>query len=201
VDVSARRTGERGIVWPTGEQLPRNRYAEYGGDVHSRPRPGASEDLAHEKRLRALYDEVDGLLANYTCGRSTECCRFAVNNREPYVTSLEMEVVRKALGALGGVKAVLASQGKNKQLPTFVALAAQEGRCPLLGADDRCRIYASRPFGCRTFFCDRIEGGKLPRKEIAQLAQKLDGLAQAHDPASPKGRPFRGALAAVEARR
>ena len=29
--------------------------------------------------------------------------------------------------------------------------------CPLLSADGRCRIYASRPFGCRTFFCDDAE--------------------------------------------
>lgn len=169
--------------------------------MHSRPRPGASEDLGHEQRLRALYAEVDGLLADYTCDRSTECCRFAVTNREPYVTPVELELVRKALGALGGVKAVLNTPAKTKQLPTFVAQAAQEGRCPLLGNDDRCRIYASRPFGCRTFFCDRVEGGKLPRKEIAQLAQKLDAIAQLHAPASPKGRPFRGALTALEARR
>ena len=40
--------------------------------------------------LAALYTEVDARLASSSCPASTECCRFGVTGREPYVTSVEL---------------------------------------------------------------------------------------------------------------
>jgi Fe-S-cluster containining protein len=36
--------------------------------------------------------------------------------------------------------------------------ADTETRCPLLGANGRCTVYASRPYNCRRFACLRAPG-------------------------------------------
>ena len=49
----------------------------------------------------------------------------------------------------------------------------------------RCSIYADRPLGCRTFFCDRIRGpARQPveamdalQRRMLQLSEALDGEA------------------------
>jgi Fe-S-cluster containining protein len=50
-----------------------------------------------------------------------------------------------------------------------------DGACPLLGRDHRCTIYAHRPFGCRTHFC-QAAGGMIPRRQVADLIQRLEAL-------------------------
>jgi hypothetical protein len=37
----------------------------------------------------------------------------------------------------------------------------------------RCLIYADRPFGCRTHFCDAA-GGPYPRKFVVDLIRRLE---------------------------
>jgi uncharacterized protein len=53
-----------------------------------------------------------------------------------------------------------------------------DGSCPLLGRDGRCTIYQHRPFGCRTHFCAEA-GGMMPRRQVADLIQRLDTLDEA----------------------
>jgi Fe-S-cluster containining protein len=61
----------------------------------------------------------------------------------------------------------------------------------MLDARGRCRIYAARPLGCRTFFCERAQGpGKLPRSEIQRAVRDLAALASRHAPRAPEGRPL-----------
>ena len=132
--------------------------------------------------LRALYDEVDALLAPYSCDSSTECCRFGVTGREPYVTPAEVAELTVAIRAHGGLK-------KPKRLPIHVD--AKERRCALLDDEGRCSVYASRPFGCRTFFCDRIVGPKkFPRSEVQRLARAIADLSARHAPRAPYARPL-----------
>ena len=129
--------------------------------------------------LRALYAEVDALLSPFSCGSTTECCDFGLTGREPYPTAIELAEIELAMRA----------SPQKKRLP-MAATSSQKGKCPLLSAEGRCRIYASRPFGCRTFFCERItpDGAKLPRKEIQRLSRAVAdlsarfGAANARDP-------------------
>lgn len=146
--------------------------------------------------LLALYAEVDARLADFSCEASTECCQFGVTGREPYPTAVELTEVRHAIAAAGITlpKAGLANPGSRdaraKRLPM-----ADTRRCPLLSNEGRCRIYASRPFGCRTFFCDRMIGpGKLPRTDIQRISRAIADLSARHAPRDPHVRPLTNAL-------
>jgi len=136
----------------------------------------------HRAELRALYTEVDGLLAGWTCEASTDCCRFGVTGREPYPTAVELAEVQHAARARGGLP-------KRRSLPL-----AEERRCELLDDGGRCLIYASRPFGCRTFFCDRAEGPSgertVPRDAIARIGREIAALSARFAPADPGPRPL-----------
>ena len=81
-----------------------------------------------------------------------------------------------------------------KRLP-MVELRA----CPLLSEDGRCRVYASRPFGCRTFFCDDAEAPlgakkKLPRDAINAVGRHIADLSARFAPRDPGPRPLVKAL-------
>jgi Fe-S-cluster containining protein len=141
--------------------------------------------------LLALYAEVDALLAPYSCDSSGECCDFANTGREPYPTPPELAEVELAMRAASISLPRSAHAGaRKKSLPI-----ADSRVCPLL-SDGRCRIYASRPFGCRTYFCHRIapEGAKLPRSELRRLSQAIADLAARHSPRDPGPRPLTRAL-------
>jgi uncharacterized protein len=137
--------------------------------------------------LQALYLEVDAIASHIGCESTAECCKFGMTGREPYVTPPELELVLEALR----------KSGKNLQKPKGVkkrlSVVDAEKRCPLLGAEDRCMIYASRPLGCRTFFCGRATGA-LPRKDTQQWVRALTAIAEAHSPADPRARPLTSAL-------
>ncbi|MFS8066270.1 MAG: YkgJ family cysteine cluster protein, partial [Byssovorax sp.] len=69
-------------------------------------------------------------------------------------------------------------------------------RCPMLTDAGRCAIYASRPLGCRTFFCDRASAaGKVRHREISALVRQVQEIAAQHEPAGDQGRPLTRALA------
>ncbi len=138
---------------------------------------------AHRKELLALYAETDALMAAMSCDASTDCCRFGVTGREPYPTAVEATELLRAFAATG--KRVQ-NAPKKKSLPQVDA----ERRCPMLSAEGRCIVYASRPFGCRTFFCDRAEGKEPPRARIQELSRKLADLSARHDPRNPGARPL-----------
>jgi len=150
--------------------------------------------------LLALYAEVDALVEGWTCACSTphpdaapsaRCCHFAVTGREPYPTAVELEEVRHGVRLAG-----IAPRSPGK-LP--VVTAPGLGACPLLSAGQRCRIYSSRPFGCRTFFCDGAEAplgarSKLPREAIQALGRRVADLSARFAPRDPGPRPLVRAL-------
>jgi hypothetical protein len=121
--------------------------------------------------LARLYHEVDDLLAGWSCERSTDCCHFGRTGREPQLWPNEWELLRRELAARPAPR--------RRSLP----LAADE-RCPLLDDGGRCVAYAARPFGCRTYFCDRAVGPtrRPPRAELAALGRRVAALAEATDP-------------------
>jgi Fe-S-cluster containining protein len=147
--------------------------------------------------LLAVYAKVDALLEGWTCacsragvGRSpdAQCCHFAVTGREPYPTAIELTEVLHAVRASPPPKA------DPRRLPL-----AELRACPLLSTDGRCRVYASRPFGCRTFFCDHAEGRggerrKLPREAVNALGRRVADLSARYAPRDPGPRPLVKAL-------
>ncbi len=137
--------------------------------------------------LLALYAEVDRLLADFSCEGSTECCRFVLTGREPYPTAIELAEIARAVGARG------TTLGRRR---SSLPQVADDRACPLLSPGGRCTIYASRPFGCRTFFCARATGpGPLPRSEIQRLSRAIAALSERFDPRAPGARPLTRALA------
>ena len=44
---------------------------------------------ARKQQALAIYAQADGALDGWTCPSSTECCRFAVTGREPWLTQIE----------------------------------------------------------------------------------------------------------------
>lgn len=136
--------------------------------------------------LTAIYAEVDALVlaGGLACDSSTDCCRFGVTSREPYPTAVELAELERAVRGRGGLP-------KRRSLPM-----AGERRCPLLSDEGRCLVYASRPFGCRTFFCDRATGAPLARRDVQALARRIATLSERFAPADPGPRPLSRAFAA-----
>lgn len=58
-------------------------------------------------------------------------------------------------------------------------MSGEPGDCPLLLSDGGCSVYADRPFGCRTFFCDdaMLPAGNR-RREVDVLAKRLRTLSE-----------------------
>ena len=139
--------------------------------------------------LLALYARVDALLAPFSCDASTECCRFGITGREPYVTPVELAELERAIAARG---VPLSAAPRS---PRALPLVDEERRCPLLDANGRCRVYEARPLGCRTFFCDRVQGpGRIPRDEVNRVARDVADLAARFAPRDPHARPLTRAL-------
>lgn len=137
--------------------------------------------LKNQEALRALYEETDRLLAGWTCSASSECCRFGLTGREPLLWPNEWLLVDRALAArgLGG------KRRRRARLPVFGRGAADPERpCPLLSDEGRCTVYEVRPFGCRTFFCERAEGParRPPREALARIGREIAALARRDDP-------------------
>lgn len=144
---------------------------------------GAGDAKRDLDELRAIYARTATLTDGLGCDASTDCCRFGVTGREPYPTAIEIAELERGIRARGGLK-------KRRTLPV-----AGERRCAMLDDDGRCQVYASRPFGCRTFFCDRARdaGGNpvaLPREEIAALSRAIADLSARFDPRDPGPRPL-----------
>ena len=99
--------------------------------------------MGDDGRARALsiLAEVEGALADIRCQGSADCCRFAVTGREPWLTVVEWRLV----------VAELRRQGRRLPPPR----ESDDGRCPFLTDQARCQVYAARPLGCRSHFCER----------------------------------------------
>jgi Fe-S-cluster containining protein len=135
--------------------------------------------------LAALYRETDRSNAGSSCPASTECCRFGITGREPYVTSIEVAAIERAIARRGGPLSP-----KRRALP--IALDAERERvCPLLDDSGRCSVYESRPFGCRTFFCVRATIARRRRpSEERQLVNRLRAIAARHETGGDAPRPL-----------
>lgn len=119
------------------------------------------------------------MLSEFSCDSTTECCRFGVTGREPYPTAIELAELATGVGARGGMP--------KRRLPQVDA----ERRCPMLSDVGKCLVYSSRPFGCRTFFCDRMKGlSRFPRKEVAELGRRIQDLSAQFHPRDPGARPL-----------
>lgn len=177
---------------------PRKRGSQRTGSSHSPHGPAARE---HLEQLRALYARIDAAMEGWGCETSTDCCRFGVTGREPYPTAVELAELERAVRARGGLP-------KRRSLPVLTKGAGDERRCALLGDDGRCLVYAARPFGCRTFFCDRAHGpvgerapSGLPRAEIAEVGRAIAALSALFSPGDPGPRPLSRATGPWEAQR
>lgn len=127
-----------------------------------------------ETEIRAIYAAVDQLVASARrdCQSRTTCCQFLLTGKTPMLTAGEALVAAKAVRASG-----------RKLLPP--SRDHLSGRCPLLGKDDRCTIYASRPFGCRTHFCSPA-GGPMPRRSLQDLIHRLEAVAESLGDTDPR---------------
>lgn len=139
--------------------------------------------------LRALYAEVDALYQDVSCESSTECCRFGVTGRQPYVTSIELVAIERAVAARGGSRGL-----KRRALPLAKGRAEEERACPMLDARGRCTIYVDRPFGCRTYFCARAKGELPDRNDLRDLLNHLRDIAARHALGGEDARPLERAL-------
>ena len=182
----------------------------YPSTVRARTK-GRWRDHPAREELLGLFREADVLSAGCSCTCATatvredaRCCRFAVTGREPYPTPLELCEVNHAIRASGGkAPGGKASGGKASQGPSLtrrggrgLPLAREQGGdCPLLADDGRCGIYASRPFGCRTFFCQGHEAPRHVREAHQALGRRISALAARYFPRDPGPRPFTRALA------
>jgi Fe-S-cluster containining protein len=130
--------------------------------------------------LRSWYAEVDQLLHGWTCAASADCCHFARTGREPYLWPNEWALLERGIAARGLRSRALA------------VIREDERACRLLGADGRCTVYPVRPFGCRTFFCERASGPTRspPRAEIAAIARRIADAAVQQFPDCDGPRPL-----------
>jgi len=141
--------------------------------------------------LAAIYRHAKERFAGSRCEGSTECCRFAITGREPYVTSIEVLAVRRALARRGG-----ALRPKKRALP-LVPAGEDERTCPMLDERGRCCVYADRPLGCRTFWCHRAEhdDAAVSQSELNELVRRVQEVAAAHETRGDQGRPLTRAFA------
>lgn len=146
--------------------------------------------------LRALYRDVDARYAGTSCEGTTECCRFGRTGREPYVTELEVALIRKAIARRGGPKAL--ARAASRPPAPLLPVIKNEKVCGLLTREGRCSIYAERPFGCRTFFCERATSlHPVAHREMLSFVDRLKSLAQGLGRRAHEGRPLSRILASI----
>ena len=153
--------------------------------TRSRPVDGEAALL---EELAELYRQVDLSQVGASCPASTECCRFGVTGREPYVTSIEVAALRRAVARRGGPLSP-----RRRALPLATAPGSQKAEriCVFLDAAGRCSVYGSRPFGCRTFLCARATPPANPAgPERRELVNRLRDIASRHEPGGDAPRPL-----------
>ncbi|MDZ4743989.1 MAG: YkgJ family cysteine cluster protein [Verrucomicrobiota bacterium] len=111
--------------------------------------------------VESVYDDVGKLRIERNCTGTAECCHFNLTGRTPYLTKGEAVVAARAWKASG-----------RKLLPE-----KPDGSCPFLNPAQKCMIYESRPFGCRTHFC-HAAGGPYARKDVIDLIRRLEKIDQ-----------------------
>ena len=162
-----------------------------------RRRDERTEEDARLEELAAIYQAVDAAFAGWSCSSSTECCHFGITGREPYVTTIELAAIRRAIAARGGPVAIRAATERSRRKLPMIPPDPDHatGRCALLDAVGRCAVYAARPLGCRTFFCDRATAGTPVRqRDINGFVRLIEELSARQTPSDDRGRPLTRAL-------
>jgi Fe-S-cluster containining protein len=143
-------------------------------------KPGSAVDLKTVRQsVQQIYTDLAERPISRNCTGISECCRFKLTGRTPFITKGEALVAWQGIRASG-----------RKQLPESIG-----GACPLLKADGKCMIYQHRPFGCRTHFC-KAAGGPYAREEVRDLIQRLEAIDKSLG--GDGGVNLPGALAAAE---
>jgi Fe-S-cluster containining protein len=144
-----------------------------------RSREGRTSPAAAFEEVRQIYHDLAARPIERNCSLRTECCRFKLTGKTPYLTRGEALLAARALKATG-----------RKSLPS-----RDDGACPLLDPQtSRCLIYEDRPFGCRTHFCPAA-GGPYARREVIDLIHRLEELDERLGGDGPRALP--AALASV----
>jgi hypothetical protein len=135
--------------------------------------------------LAAIYQQAEELAASAPhdgCQRCAHCCQFDLLGREPYVTSIELAALVRAVRRRGGPPAALEPNGRKI--------------CPLLTAELRCAVYADRPLGCRTFWCRAAasDARAAERRQVLGLVRDVKAVAARHEAGGDQGRPLSAAL-------
>jgi Fe-S-cluster containining protein len=130
-----------------------------------------SDELQHALgEVRAVYAELAQRPLARSCRARAGCCRFRLTGLTPQLTKGEALVAARGLRATG-----------RRELPE-----SADGDCPLLKRETgRCLIYADRPFGCRTHFCEAA-GGPFSRKQILDLIRRLEEVDRRLDGDGPR---------------
>lgn len=143
-------------------------------------------------QVREVYADLEKRPIERACAGRSECCRFRLTGRTPFLTRGEALVAMQAARAAGrktlslggggggrdrnrGGRGGEDGQGKSAAAASGSGKGAADGACPMLGADGRCTIYLSRPFACRTHFCEPA-GGPWARKEVRDLIHRLEDI-------------------------
>jgi Fe-S-cluster containining protein len=131
---------------------------------------GAVAEARALRELRAIYRQADAAYAPFSCPASGECCQLARTQRQPWLWYPEWQLLAR------------------HPLPPPRA----DGGCPYLDAAGlRCTVYADRPFGCRTFFCERIRGpARQPADTVDALLRRLEAVSQRVLPSLTGPRPL-----------
>jgi Fe-S-cluster containining protein len=112
------------------------------------------------QKIRAIYEDLARRPVERNCTLQTECCQFRLTGLTPQLTLGEAVVAARGCRAAG-----------RKVLPE-----REDGACPFLHQQTgRCTIYADRPFGCRTHFCEAA-GGPYTRREVLDLIRRLEDV-------------------------
>jgi Fe-S-cluster containining protein len=120
------------------------------------PRAAGLQEAIRE--VKAVYAALAQRPVERACTLRSECCQFKLTGLTPYLTKGEALVAAKGVRAAG-----------RKELPP-----RDDGACPMLNLRTaKCMIYADRPFGCRTHFCDAA-GGPYARSAVLDLIRRLE---------------------------
>ena len=146
--------------------------------------PPATEALSREqldslaRELEALYEQVPSTC----CANSGECCELTEEEMEEgYATMFPLYRAEYA-HIVDHVRSTFPEE-RQRELLTFTE--ERPRRCPFLGPDRGCTIYAVRPLICRTYAVmnpDTIReaaqrhGGEVPEEWIRRFVRREGGM-------------------------
>ncbi len=123
------------------------------------------------EEVRSVYKDLEARPLERNCQLRTECCHFKLTGETPLVTDGEALLAARAWR----------STGRKELLPP-----TDDGACPFLDPRSaKCRIYDSRPFACRTHFCEAA-GGVYPRDHVIDLIRRLETVERNLDGRGPR---------------